>query len=106
MTNASAQRGGGTGGDGVGIEVFSFEESILIYPNPAEDFVNIEFAVSAVQKFEIALISVQGQILYLNEIESGETDKIQIELGDLSTGLHFLQIKMGESNFTKKLIIK
>ncbi len=98
--------GGKTGGDGVGIEVFSFEESILIYPNPAEDIVNIEFAVSAVQKFEIALISVQGQILYLNEIEYGETDKIQIELGNFSAGLHFLQIKMGELNFTKKLIIK
>ena len=90
----------------VGIEGFTFEKSILVYPNPAQDIVNIEFPVYAVQKFEVALISVQGQVLYLNEIEVGETEKIQLSLEGFFTGLHFIQIKMGESTFTKKLIVK
>ena len=97
--------GGKNGGNDVGIDIVTFEESILIYPNPAEDLINIEFPVSYVQKFEVALISVQGQILYLNKIEAGETEKIQLELEGFPTGLHFLQIKIGESIFTKKLII-
>jgi hypothetical protein len=41
----------------------------------------------------------------LNKIEAGETKKIQLELEGFPTGLHFLQIKIGESIFTKKLII-
>ncbi|MDB0058431.1 PKD domain-containing protein [Salibacteraceae bacterium] len=90
----------------VGIEAFTFEKSILVYPNPAQDIVNIEFPVYAVQKFEVALISVQGQVLYLNEIEVGQTEKIQLSLEGFSTGLQFIQIKMGESTFTKKLIVK
>ena len=92
--------------DPIGIDMSKLESEVQIYPNPANEKINIRFPIDAVQKFEIALVSIQGQVLFLTETVVSKESELEIDITDFSTGLHFLQISMGESIFTKKLIIE
>ncbi len=82
------------------------EKGISVYPNPAKNFITLSIPNSSVNKIEVAIISVQGQILFLDKY-APETDfSVNIDINEFSKGVHFIQVTMGENSFSKKLIIK
>ncbi len=76
-------------------EVFS--ENTLIYPNPATDFVSLEFGSSVKS---VSITSVSGQA-FQRECKDGK-----IDVSDLNKGLYFLTITSSKgTSLTKKLVI-
>ncbi|WP_185289310.1 PKD domain-containing protein [Chryseobacterium lactis] len=85
----------------LGIKEFSIEDQIQIYPNPAQNLVNI----TAQKKIEIlSLTDFSGRtVVYsLNKTDSGYV----IPLHHLSPGVYLLHYKTGEKEFIKKIIKK
>lgn len=74
----------------LGIEDFT-NEGILIYPNPVNHHLNIEFG-KTYKKLNIKLISVEGKLQYQADLLNASNH--QIEVSDLAKGIYFIQLNI------------
>jgi hypothetical protein len=74
-------------------------ENIRIYPNPANDFINIEINNNYDSNFNISIYNSLG----IKVIETSNENTINIE--DLPSGMYFINVTTENLNKTKKIII-
>ncbi len=86
-----------------GIHENSFDENILIYPNPASNQLFIEINSTDIQINSISISDVTGKVIKSEVVNS---QKKSIFTGDLSNGLYLISLtdKTGNRS-TKKIII-
>lgn len=86
-------------------EAFS---GVEIFPNPTEDFINIQINLHEQSDLEIEIYDLGGKLLdktLARGLERG-SNLVEQELNDVEPGLYFLKIKSSRFGITKKLIIK
>jgi len=71
-----------------------------IYPNPANDKITIENSYS--QPFKIKMYNLEGEVVKNEFLLS---DKIQINVRDLSNGVYILVFSSAKKNIQEKIII-
>ena len=76
------------------------EQNIEIYPNPNNGVFNIELGN---MESTVTIYNAMGQIVYQNE---GLSNKTEIKLNNINSGLYFVNINNSEMNITEKVIIK
>ena len=74
-------------------------ENIRIYPNPANDFINIEINDNHNGNFNISIYNSLG----IKVMETSNENTINIE--DLPSGMYFINVTTENLNKTKKIII-
>ena len=84
-----------------GIEENSFEDQISIYPNPANNHINIT-KENDVDDLSISIYNTIGQILYSEE--KVNTNSTHIDISNISNGLLFIKIESKNNSFTYKLL--
>lgn len=79
---------------------------VLVYPNPAENFVQFEFFISNSQNVKITLWDVQGKKVGLpfHEILVSGSQNILIDTYSLNSGMYFYTISMENYIKTGKII--
>ena len=82
----------------LGTQDFSIDESIQIYPNPTNDFVNIKAkgTINSIQLFD-----VQGRIIKASTIKDTET---RFDISQYDSGIYFVKINTDKGVKTEKLI--
>jgi hypothetical protein len=82
-------------------------ESLMIYPNPADKIVNIQFSTIVKQSIKIRLISTLGEIIFIENLQnySGDYSK-KINLEGYSKGIYFIKIISEKGIGVKKIIIE
>ena len=80
---------------------------LQVYPNPANDYINISFNVEETQQATIILRDAAGRVVY-NEATYAAAgfNNQQIELSSLSKGVYFVQLQTASSSENTRLIIK
>ena len=73
---------------------------IEIFPNPANEFVNIS---NSVDNFNYQIISINGSII---ESEKVEGNKTTIDISEMNNGVYFIKINTNDKIIIKKLIIE
>jgi len=90
----------------VGIDE-NFADKVEIYPNPANNLLNINIHNSTYEQAELKLISIQGKVVYQKSaiINSGDySEKINLE--KLNNGIYILTlISNGNTLITEKVIV-
>lgn len=78
------------------------DQSLSVYPNPAQDSFNIELLDSTIKNVEI--ISISGQRVYTNQYLKSNKQEV-IDISSLSSGMYFVNV-MGENqkSYTAKLV--
>jgi hypothetical protein len=93
---------------GVGIEEQTSENNFSVFPNPVSaQNVTITF-ISKSELTNINLLNTLGQVVkenVYNNLSAGE-NKISFDLKNIPTGIYYLQIKTGEYEGVKKLVIE
>lgn len=87
----------------------SFDEDVLLYPNPAERSSPLEIAnLSPGEEYEITIYNIFGQALYNMNLNTNGTTKLSLPPFEISSGVYFLKIhsKKKNSSLSKKLIVK
>ena len=84
--------------EAMNVSIPTFDNSVKIYPNPANDLVNVK-ASSAINSVEI--YDVQGRILTTNLFN--ETSG-SLDLSKYSSGIYYLKIKTNEGSKVEKLL--
>ncbi len=94
----------------VGIDELSsnaLANSSYVYPNPAQGHVTVSVDLIQSSKVQIDVMNTLGQLVKSSKAD-GQTgaNSIDIDVNSLTSGIYLLQIKVGNSHTTKKLIIE
>jgi len=65
-----------------------------VYPNPATDAMTVQFKDALETNGEISIINQLGQVVQTFSVNEGTTQQI-LTVGEIPTGLYFLQVKEG-----------
>ena len=80
------------------------EEAIFVYPNPAKEFINVEFSGLNYENISIEITDVFGKVVQ-KEISKNENQMFNLNVSSLSAGYYVLKISSGTSVIQKKIII-
>jgi PKD repeat protein len=91
--------------DGVGIADAAASNELVLYPNPAQDILNIQLP-QLVSDAQVAVINVNGQLAIQRTISSdnGQTEQ-QIELNHLPNGVYFVKVESNSEMWFKRFVI-
>ncbi|HFC00574.1 MAG TPA: T9SS type A sorting domain-containing protein [Phaeodactylibacter sp.] len=78
---------------------------ISIFPNPANELINIGFSKPINEQIMVRVFSVQGKLLG-EKIVSNSLQLIQIPTHDLASGIYFLQVQTGSQSLAKKITVQ
>ena len=87
-------------------EKATFNE-LTLYPNPASNFVNIDFDLDSYQQVSLSIFNLKGQKVISKEITNRTIGQnhIQINIKDLSKGIYLVKLQTDNNSKIKKLII-
>ncbi|MEE4260222.1 MAG: LamG-like jellyroll fold domain-containing protein [Bacteroidales bacterium] len=93
----------------VGMEEKPGNEKALLYPNPASSIVNLQLPSKAFgacqQSVVLEIYDLNGRKLLEKHFSKG-TKEIEVDVGNLESGIYFCMIISEKGNATKKLIIQ
>lgn len=84
-----------------------FNSSLLVYPNPASDVINIAFNSNSQMKAKVRISDNYGRIvkeLDIFKCKQGINQK-EILISNLSAGLYFCEVELDREKFVKKFIV-
>lgn len=83
---------------------YNNDNNITIYPNPANDFLQIGFKTSNNESIRIELFDCIGNRIMIDETNSSQQHELEIQT--LKNGIYFLQIYSDDTLIETKKIIK
>lgn len=86
----------------VGISETSIESRISIFPNPATDYLTINF--DGIYPEKITLFNSVGETLLVQK-QISDGSSTQINVSDYQAGVYFLKIETKENSITKRFLI-
>ncbi|WP_421752077.1 Omp28-related outer membrane protein [Croceimicrobium sp.] len=92
----------------VGLEENKLLEAYQVYPNPAQDHLNIDLNLSADAQVKIKVLDIAGRELMIlsdGPLHSGET-KLNVSVEALPAGTYFIELNVDGTVFTEKLMVK
>ena len=82
-------------------------DHLMVYPNPAENLLNISFKVEENQSLEVRLISATGTVVYSEDAKDFTGYYVNtIDLSNLAKGIYFLSLTNDNGTVNKKVVIK
>jgi hypothetical protein len=80
-------------------------QSLKLYPNPANDFLLIDYDVVFLKEAKVKIYNSIGTVVYSKNLEE-KKDKIKVSVSELDNGLYFCSLQIdGKSLNTKKILI-
>jgi len=80
--------------------------SLTYYPNPASEKVLIEMNNSKPADIQIQILSLNGRIVYNNELKRIENVTKRIDVNRYASGVYYLRFRINKDFYTRKLIIQ
>jgi hypothetical protein len=80
-------------------------EDVMVYPNPASQYVNVQYSLLSSSEVTINVMDVLGNVVQQTQV-SAPSDLVQnqtLRLENLESGLYFVTINAGESQIVKKI---
>jgi len=90
--------------DCTGLEEDNFASSIVVYPNPANRYLNISILESKMDKVNMSIFNSSGQVVY-NSVINTKTAQTTLDVNGFSEGVYLIRFNSEEKVVTKKLII-
>jgi hypothetical protein len=78
---------------------------VNIYPNPANDIINLELDMNGFDELKLEIINSRGQVLYNSKLYSDRFYKEIINISGYSKGIYYIKISNSELIHISKVII-
>jgi hypothetical protein len=90
-----------------GVEENNLVNGVSVYPNPMSDNANIDFNLVSENNVTITMVNPVGQVIAKEEMGSlsAGVHNYKINAASFSNGLYFVNITVGNSTVTKKVVI-
>lgn len=93
--------------DGLSVEDSDLVSELNIFPNPVVNELNIQLLLTESAQVSFDVYDLTGKIVHtenLGTLPAGELVK-QLQMGNVSNGMYLLNMRVGESNITRKLSV-
>lgn len=84
-------------------------EEVLLYPNPASDYTNLQITVNELSFLEVNIFDIEGKMV-LSEVVEGmindEEATFRIPLHTLKSGIYFVRTEINDRIVVRKLVIQ
>lgn len=81
--------------------------ALTAYPNPATDFVNVEFSSNMKSDYRVMLTDLSGRIINVVTGESAEgLNKVALQVSDLNAGMYLITVDHGSDRQTLRLMVE
>jgi len=81
-------------------------EELAIYPNPAQNVLNIEFPGNLKGDYKIKLIALTGKTVYSDRCNVSQGRVKQVPLGNIPSGIYMVEISNEDEKVSAKIIIE
>jgi len=81
-------------------------ESLEIYPNPSDGWVNIKYDLPKNTSSTIRIISLTGKLMYQIVLEANDRVEQSVPLFDISAGVYLVEIEIDDQKLYRRLSIK
>jgi len=89
----------------LGISEIYFDSYSITFANPSGDFLNFKLSETLLMKrISISIYDISGKKVLQTEFESETFTSQSIDISKLSVGFYFVNFKVGETLFTKKMV--
>lgn len=82
-----------------------FVNSFNVYPNPAKDFVNIEYQLASAQLIHLEIRNSLGQVVEVLESGFSSGENHQLDLSHLASGVYHIRLNANDEQMVKRLVI-
>jgi hypothetical protein len=79
--------------------------ALTISPNPARDFINVEF-FEIDGDFELTLMNITGQVVAKENVKVNGAAKHTLNVSNLASGVYMLNVNNGKTNVTHKISVQ
>lgn len=81
------------------------KDNLEVFPNPFSDYINLDYSSLLSEEVKIKVVDLKGKVL-LNTIDFSITpnQSRKINLSTLASGIYFIQIKIRDNTYFKKII--
>lgn len=83
--------------DQIGLEELVLENQVQVYPNPAQNYLNIEFGTPINTEVALKLYDVSGKEILANSGERLSDSMLQLYIGDVPKGIYMLKVFHSET---------
>ncbi len=92
---------------GTDVEIFNTKDAFNIFPNPFENFTNVNFTMESNDNVELNIYDITGKIVYSSEpgVLNTGSHSIKVDARNLRSGIYFVSLKIGDNLLTKKISV-
>ncbi len=87
-------------------ETKGIEDNLLVYPNPAGDFLNIVLEIETVKDLYLEILNGIGQKIFIHEYPSSSQIHETLDVSGMSKGFYILKVWTKEEEVFRKIIIE
>ncbi|UKN00405.1 T9SS type A sorting domain-containing protein [Paracrocinitomix mangrovi] len=93
--------------DYTGLEEDMTEDKFSVYPNPANDFINVSISLTESENTTINVLDISGKVIATRNLGNIQGDKnITISMRDFATGVYFVEMINENHREVKKIVKK
>ena len=81
------------------------QNDISIFPNPANDIINVGFTKSLNDKISVRIFNLHGQLLQ-EKIVANAQELIQLNTKNFADGIYFVQVRTENQSLTERVVIQ
>ena len=93
--------------ESIALRKMAEKEAILVYPNPASDFLTISIQPQTESDFKVSIIDIQGQVRFDKSYSPNSKEsfgKIQVDMRELPQGVYFIIVSKNGFRAVKKVM--
>ena len=89
------------------VEDYNGLEDLTVYPNPATDFVNVEFSLQEAENVTFQLMDLTGKVLKNADLEGiAGTNQFKFDIHGVSKGLYLMEIVTDNGKSVRKITVQ
>lgn len=88
----------------VGIDA-DLRDDVAVYPNPAEDYINVAVSAGNQEDLQVNVIDIQGRVLIENAIPAN-TNSTRVFVGGLAKGIYLLEVNGQNGRHIERISIR
>lgn len=81
---------------------FASTQNLIIYPNPASDYVNVELPEVLIQG-QLQIIDLTGKVIFEKQISQNNSS---FNVSDINQGMYLIKLRCNTQEYTNRLLIK
>ncbi len=93
-------------GDGRSMKIEALSNSLFLFPNPATDFIQVQFEpFASTGEVQLKILSITGQAMYQRNFAEGEwPGQLELEVANYAAGTYLLEVKTEGEVLVKKWV--